>query len=236
MERSAFDRRGFLARSAAGAAAIAGAGALGGVPALDLASALRGGARQGRHPERRHRPGLRGHQRDHGLRLSLGPADGLRDVRHAREVRQHRQGGAPARRRTGRSPTRKTTIVTIRKGVKFHSGKDLTVDDVVWSLNRIHDTTQPVSNNFLALPADIWGGATKVDDSTLKIVTKKPTRMVENWRFWFIMPANSDNTSLGVHAERHGAVPVLELRQGRPARAEGASRTTGTRAGRTSTT
>ena len=49
------------------------------------------------------------------------------------------------------TPTRKTTIVTIRQGVKFHSGKDLTVEDVVWSLNRIHDT-KPVSNNFLALP------------------------------------------------------------------------------------
>lgn len=96
------------------------------------------------------------------------------------------------------TPNNKTTVVTIRKGVKFHNGKDMRVEDVVWSLNRIHSTTKPVSNNFLALPKDIWGKAEKIDDSTFRIVTKKPTRMVESWRFWFIMPENADSLNLGV--------------------------------------
>ena len=50
------------------------------------------------------------------------------------------------------TPDPKTTIVTIRKGVKFHDGTDMRVEDVVWSLNRINDPVKPASNNFLALP------------------------------------------------------------------------------------
>ena len=71
------------------------------------------------------------------------------------------------------------------------------VEDVVWSLNRIHDPVKPASNNFLALPKDIWGKAVKVDNQTLRITTKKPTRMIESWRFWFIMPENADDLNLG---------------------------------------
>jgi peptide/nickel transport system substrate-binding protein len=96
------------------------------------------------------------------------------------------------------TPTNKITIVTIRKGVKFHNGNPMRVEDVVWSLNRIHDPVKPASNNFLALPKDIWGKAEKINDSQFRIVTKKPTRMVENWRFWFIMPENADDLNLGV--------------------------------------
>jgi peptide/nickel transport system substrate-binding protein len=96
------------------------------------------------------------------------------------------------------SPNPKTTIVKIRQGVKFHNGNPLRVEDVVWSLNRIHDPVKPASNNFLALPKDIWGRAVKVDNETLRIETKKPTRMVESFRFWFIMPENADDLNLGV--------------------------------------
>jgi peptide/nickel transport system substrate-binding protein len=105
------------------------------------------------------------------------------------------------------TPDPKTTIVKIRKGVKFHDGKDMRVEDIVWSLNRIHDPVKPASNNFLALPKDIWGKAEKIDDSTLRITTKKPTRMVENWRFWFIMPENGDTRSPDLGAQPVGTGP-----------------------------
>ena len=95
------------------------------------------------------------------------------------------------------TPNPKTTIVTIRKGVKFHNGNPMRVEDVVWSLNRIHDPVKPASNNFLALPKDIWGKATKINDTQFRIMTKKPTRMIENFRFWFIMPENADDLNLG---------------------------------------
>lgn len=102
------------------------------------------------------------------------------------------------------TPNPKVTIVHIRKGVKFHDGKPLRVEDVVWSLNRIHSTTKPVSNNFLALPADIWGRAEKLDNTRLRIVTKKPTRMIENFRFWFIMPENADDLKPDLGAQPNG--------------------------------
>ena len=105
------------------------------------------------------------------------------------------------------SPTNKITIVTIRKGVKFHDGSPFRVEDAVWSLNRIMSTTKPVSNNFLALPPNIWDRAEKIDDSTFRIITKLPTRMVENWRFWFMMPENADTRkpNLGVQPVGTGA-------------------------------
>ena len=73
-----------LKRGALGAAAIGGADAL-------LRSGTAGAAtlapQPGRQARRRHRPGLRGHQRPDRLRLPLGPADGLRHVRHVGQVR-----------------------------------------------------------------------------------------------------------------------------------------------------
>jgi peptide/nickel transport system substrate-binding protein len=105
------------------------------------------------------------------------------------------------------TPNPKTTIVTIRKGVKFHDGTDMRVEDVVWSLNRINSATKPVSNNFLALPKEIWGKAEKINDTTLRITTKKPTRMVESWRFWFIMPENADTRKPNMGAQPVGTGP-----------------------------
>jgi peptide/nickel transport system substrate-binding protein len=190
-----YSRRGLLTRALAGAAAISGAGALDALP--DLASAFAASPVKGGTLN----VGIGQVFEDINVITAIGYRWGqlMAYAMYDTLVKYDSTGKAiPLLATSWTTPDPKTTIVKIRQGVKFHSGQDMTVDDVVWSLNRIHDTTQPVSNNFLALPADIWGAATKVDATTLKIVTKKPTRMVENWRFWFIMPANSDNTSLGV--------------------------------------
>ena len=113
-------------------------------------------------------------------------------------VKYDKNGKAvPLLARSWTTPNPTTTVVKIRQGVKFHNGKPLRVEDVVWSLNRIHDPVKPASNNFLALPKDIWGKAVKIDNQTLRITTKKPARMVESWRFWFIMPENADDLNLG---------------------------------------
>jgi peptide/nickel transport system substrate-binding protein len=112
------------------------------------------------------------------------------------------------------TPNPRTTIVTIRRGVKFHNGNDMRVEDVVWSLNRIHDPVKPASNNFLALPKDIWGKAVKLDANRLRITTRKPTRMIENFRFWFIMPENADSLNLGERPIGTGAFQYKDFVKG----------------------
>ena len=67
--------------------------------------------------------------------------------------------------------------------------------------------SKPVSNNFLALPKDIWDKAVKIDDTQLRITTKKPTRMVESWRFWFIMPENADTRKPDMGVQPVGTGP-----------------------------
>lgn len=89
------------------------------------------------------------------------------------------------------SPT--TTVVKLRKGVKFSDGRDMTVEDVVWSLNRIHDPKKPV---HLALAPGLWGKAVKVDANTLRITTKKPVLLPPYMRFWSIAPADAESQNL----------------------------------------
>jgi peptide/nickel transport system substrate-binding protein len=91
----------------------------------------------------------------------------------------------------------KTTVVKIRQGVKFSDGRPMTVDDVVFTLNRIHDEKRPVSHNFLVLEPGAWGAAVKVDETTLKITTKKPVLLPPNMRFWWILPHDADTLDLG---------------------------------------
>jgi peptide/nickel transport system substrate-binding protein len=64
------------------------------------------------------------------------------------------------------SPNPTTYLYTIRKGVKFQDGSPLTVEDVIFSLNRVRDkaTASPLAW-MLGSVKDI----AKVDDSTVKI-------------------------------------------------------------------
>jgi peptide/nickel transport system substrate-binding protein len=178
------DRRRFLVGSAA---AIGGAGALLGAPLANAGpSAKRGGSLT---------VGIGQVFEDINVLTAFGYRWGqlMAYSMYDTLVKYDSKGRAlPLLATKWETPSNKVTVVTIRQGVKFHDGSPLRVEDVVWSLNRIHSTTKPVSNNFLALPADIWGKAEKIDSTRLRIVTKKPTRMVENWRFWFIMPENAD--------------------------------------------
>ena len=75
------------------------------------------------------------------------------------------------------SPDPKTYLYTIRKGVTFSDGTPLTVDDVVFSLNRTRDpkTASPLAWMFGSV-ADI----AKVDDSTVKVTLSQPDAQ---WRY-----------------------------------------------------
>lgn len=55
---------------------------------------------------------------------------------------------------------------TLRKGVKFHSGNEMTADDVVWTFDRLQD-----SPDFKAI-FEPYEKMVKVDDYTVEIVSK----------------------------------------------------------------
>lgn len=60
----------------------------------------------------------------------------------------------------------------LRKGVKFHSGNELTADDVVWTVERLKR-----SPDFKAI-FDPFEKAVKVDDYTVDLVSKQPYPLV----------------------------------------------------------
>ena len=68
----------------------------------------------------------------------------------------------------------RTTRFHLREGVRFHSGRVLSADDVVWTFNRLKQ-----SPDFKAL-FDPFSEARAVDDLTVDIVTKGPYPLVLN--------------------------------------------------------
>ncbi len=64
---------------------------------------------------------------------------------------------------------------TLRDGVKFHDGSDLTADDVIASLARVSHETSPLRGN---LPA--YKSATKIDDRTVDIELTGPYPLLLN--------------------------------------------------------
>ena len=78
----------------------------------------------------------------------------------------------------------KTWTLTIRQGVKFHNGKPLTVGDVV---NAIATYNSPKKSNS-GLGTDVFKSVRALDDHRVRITTKKPYRVDQYMRWWFIFP------------------------------------------------
>ena len=68
----------------------------------------------------------------------------------------------------------RTTRFHLRDDVKFHSGRTLTAEDVVWTVDRLKR-----SPDFKAL-FEPFEGAKAVDDHTVDLITKKPYPLVLN--------------------------------------------------------
>src|SRR6188472_1961965 len=79
----------------------------------------------------------------------------------------------------------RTMRVHLRKGVKFQSGRTLSAQDVVWTVNRLKQ-----SPDFKAL-FEPFEGARAVDNLTVDLITKEPYPLVLNLAT-YIYPMDSE--------------------------------------------
>lgn len=87
-------------------------------------------------------------------------------------------------------PEAKSVTLKIRQGIMFHNGREMTVDDVVWSANRAIDQTlgHHLGDRFATAT-----GAEKVDDTTLVINYSEPTHSaLDGIARLFIFPQEAD--------------------------------------------
>jgi peptide/nickel transport system substrate-binding protein len=107
-----------------------------------------------------HKPGLLNDQNAHH-----GLFDGL--------VRMNEQMEAqPALAESWQVPDPTTYIFKLRQGVKFHNGRELTADDVKFTLDRVVDTATASRWASLSLPQ--YDHSEVQDQYTLKLVNKAP--------------------------------------------------------------
>ena len=110
------------------------------------------------------------------------------------------------------TPNKDATVWTIRlrKGVTFHNGKDLTADDLIYSINRVVNPKSP-GEAANALRGIIAKGIKKVDNLTITVPFAKP---------YSTLPRESGQQHHGVRgpdrlrpqeADRYGPVQVREL-------------------------
>jgi peptide/nickel transport system substrate-binding protein len=72
-----------------------------------------------------------------------------------------------------------TWTVKLRKGVTFHNGKDVTAEDVLFSLRRVADPKKPTSAGVALAPIIDFDGTKKSDESTVIIKLKSPYAVLE---------------------------------------------------------
>ena len=74
-------------------------------------------------------------------------------------------------------PDEVTYVFTLRKGVKFHSGREMTAEDVVYSFDRVLGKTEAGDIGALGSKSSYYGGVTSVealDDYTVKFTLGAP--------------------------------------------------------------
>ncbi|KRS18805.1 ABC transporter substrate-binding protein [Roseovarius indicus] len=91
-----------------------------------------------------------------------------------------------------------TMLFHIREGVKFHSGNDLTAEDVVYTIERLKS-----SPDFKGIFAG-WSSATAVDDYTVEVKTDGPSPLILHTAT-YVFPLDKDfYTEGGDEIAKHG--------------------------------
>jgi peptide/nickel transport system substrate-binding protein len=90
------------------------------------------------------------------------------------------------------TPNKDATEWTIRvkKGVEFHNGKELTAEDVIYSLQRVVDPKEPKFGSVSLARLDL-AHAKKLDKHTVRIPTKAPFAILDQVLSGSIVPGNA---------------------------------------------
>ncbi len=85
-------------------------------------------------------------------------------------------------------------VIRLRKGITFHDGKPVTVDDLIYAITNA--LKSPGSTNGTLLNAVDLAGLKKLDERTLQLDLKRPDSMLDLvlWRL-FIVPQDFDKTN-----------------------------------------
>lgn len=98
-----------------------------------------------------------------------------------------------------------TYTITIREGVKFHSGKDLTIDDVIWNFERVIQNEKSANVYKNIIPESVK----KIDDNKMELKLEQPQGSfmeVLTSPYLAIMPKDVQN-DIDVNTEEDGTGP-----------------------------
>lgn len=73
----------------------------------------------------------------------------------------------------------RTWTITLRDGVTFHNGKDVTAEDVLFTIKRVADPKAPTSAGVALAPIIDMDGTKKIDDKTVVIALKTPYAVLD---------------------------------------------------------
>jgi ABC-type transport system substrate-binding protein len=106
---------------------------------------------------------------------------------------------------------RKRWIFTLREGVKFHDGSELTADAVIWNFERFFNENAPQYEKNAAALARVWLGVVdkmeKVDKYTVAVFTKEPTSYFPEVMTTFLIASPAGYEAAGKDWQKFAAAP-----------------------------
>jgi len=106
---------------------------------------------------------------------------------------------------------RKRWVFTLREGVKFHDGSELTADAVIWNYERFFNESAPHYEKNAAALARVWLGTVdkmeKLDKYKVAVFTKEPTSYFPEVMTAFLIASPAAYEAAGKDWQKFAAAP-----------------------------